>query len=534
MFIKTKELKNSTLHKFLVNQNGITLLALVITIIVLLILASISINMITGDNSIIQNAIRAREQAEINDEKEQLEIASTQAMGKDKYGDLRKEGLISQLDRIRSQMPTDVTGDDTLYVEYTNSHRIYELDTDGNVDYIGDIETAKSIVKIKASPESNTIPQLVQNVTLTISTIMEYADDEITIHYGWTTDENAEPEEYDSATTTESEKTRKRTVDVSSSKFGSEGNYYLWVKVKVLETGKETTKKFGPYAVKENTTLVAAESSPSSTSKFLNGNLERRQIKKITISNSLQGHAPTEDKTCWDVSTNQKGKILAWYEQIEGTDYYAVTIAQNGGVIANTNSRFLFQYIGYQSTSGEWTPTIIEGLNNFDTSNVTNMNNMFYYINTLQNIDLSNFKTSKVTESMAYMFQGCTNLNSLDLTSFDTHGVISMQNMFMGCSKITEIKWDTTKFVTDNSTNLSAVFFGCKKLESVDVSKWNTIKNKTLYATFQSCSSLNKLDISDWNTSNVDNTLYGMLCTFSSCRSFVYRWTCLCRFYQFL
>ena len=81
--------------KMLKQKSGITLVALVITIIVLLILASVTINMITGDNAILQSAIQAKEQAEIDNEKEQLEIAVTKAMGKDKYGDLRKSGLIA-------------------------------------------------------------------------------------------------------------------------------------------------------------------------------------------------------------------------------------------------------------------------------------------------------------------------------------------------------------------------------------------------------------------------------------------------------
>ena len=502
------------------SQNGITLLALVITIIVLLILASISINMITGDNSILQNAIHAREQAEINDEKEQIEIASTQAMSKDKYGDLRKESLIAQLDKIRGKLPTAVTGDDELYVECTGSGRMFSISPDGTVGYIGDIETAKSIVKIKANRESNTTPQLVQEVTLTISTIMEYANDELTIHYGWTTDETAEPEQYESATVTETGKLRNRTANVSTSRFGTENNYYLWLKVKVLETGKETTKKFGPYAVKENTTLVASEYNPTATSKFLGGNLQRNQIKKITFVDSLQGHTPTADKVCWDVSTNKKGKILAWYEPIGDTGYYAVTIGQNGGVVANKSCASLFASIGYESTSGEWTPTLIEGLSNLDTSNVTSMSYMFSNINTLQNLDLQNFQTSKVTNSMGYMFNGCTNLTSLDLTSFDTHGVTSMGSMFGNCSKIAEIKWDTNKFVTDNVTDLSSMFWYCYNLRTVDVSNWNTIKNRSLQGTFQSCNSLTELNVSGWNTSNVDMN-NGMLGTFNGCSSLV-------------
>lgn len=52
------------------SQRGVTLLVLVVTIIILLILAGITIGAITGDNGIIQNAGKAREEAEIANEKE--------------------------------------------------------------------------------------------------------------------------------------------------------------------------------------------------------------------------------------------------------------------------------------------------------------------------------------------------------------------------------------------------------------------------------------------------------------------------------
>ena len=60
---------------------GITLIALVITIILLLILAGITISAITGNNGIIGNAGKAKKEAEIANEKEIVEKATVQAMG---------------------------------------------------------------------------------------------------------------------------------------------------------------------------------------------------------------------------------------------------------------------------------------------------------------------------------------------------------------------------------------------------------------------------------------------------------------------
>ena len=55
-------------------SNGITLIALVITIIVLLILAGISISMLSGDNSILQKATDAKQTSERAEAKEQAQM----------------------------------------------------------------------------------------------------------------------------------------------------------------------------------------------------------------------------------------------------------------------------------------------------------------------------------------------------------------------------------------------------------------------------------------------------------------------------
>ncbi len=84
------------------NKNGITLIALVITIIVLLILAGVSIAMLTGDNGIIKRAENAAETSKIEEMREKLEMAKiavfVDGQGKydsEKYWDrIEDEGII--------------------------------------------------------------------------------------------------------------------------------------------------------------------------------------------------------------------------------------------------------------------------------------------------------------------------------------------------------------------------------------------------------------------------------------------------------
>ena len=54
-------------------NNGITLIALVVTIIILIILAGISISMLTSQNGILTRTIEAKEKTELANEKEVIE-----------------------------------------------------------------------------------------------------------------------------------------------------------------------------------------------------------------------------------------------------------------------------------------------------------------------------------------------------------------------------------------------------------------------------------------------------------------------------
>ncbi len=78
----------------------------------------------------------------------------------------------------------------------------------------------------------------------------------------------------------------------------------------------------------------------------------------------------------------------------------------------------------------------ITGLNYLNTSEVTNMANMFVEC-TLPSLDLNSFNTSKVTD-MSNMFDG-SRLTNLELSSFNTSQVTNMDYMFRDCSNLRTI-----------------------------------------------------------------------------------------------
>ena len=94
-------------------NKGITLIALVITILILLILAGITIASLTGENGLINRAANAKEQTEIAQEKEILQQAALSVMGKSKSGYVDKADLDIEL-----RKKNDIIWDRTTGITY--------------------------------------------------------------------------------------------------------------------------------------------------------------------------------------------------------------------------------------------------------------------------------------------------------------------------------------------------------------------------------------------------------------------------------
>ena len=164
------------------------------------------------------------------------------------------------------------------------------------------------------------------------------------------------------------------------------------------------------------------------------------------------------------------------------------------GVIANQNSRGLFSNLIKLKT--------IQGLENLDTSQVTDMSYMFYICNNLITLDVSHFDTSQVT-NMSYMFTDCQDLPSLDVSHFNTSKVTDMSQMFAACGSLCNL--DVSNFDTSQVTNMSTMFQACIYLTNLDVSHFDTSKVTNMYNMFVGCIGLTNLDVSHFDTSQVTN-----------------------------
>ena len=124
---------------------------------------------------------------------------------------------------------------------------------------------------------------------------------------------------------------------------------------------------------------------------------------------------------------------------------------------------------------------------------------------------LEYLNTQNVTD-MSGMFDGCRALSSLDLSHFNTQNVTNMDRMFAGCRRLTSL--DLSHFNTQNVTDMSNMFAGCSVLPSLDLSHFNTQNVTNMGGMFAGCSVLPSLDLSHFKTQNVTD----MRAMFWGCR----------------
>ena len=77
---------------------GLTLISLVITVVVLLIIASVSIAMLTSDNGLLKLGQATKEETEISEEKNILKASAVSALGASSINGIEKENLEYYLD----------------------------------------------------------------------------------------------------------------------------------------------------------------------------------------------------------------------------------------------------------------------------------------------------------------------------------------------------------------------------------------------------------------------------------------------------
>ena len=223
--------------------------------------------------------------------------------------------------------------------------------------------------------------------------------------------------------------------------------------------------------------------------------------EKTTLTFYYDGQRAKRTGTTWDI--NEKHSIyytspmfMAWTGTYESPN---TTI---------TKVVFDASFKDYRPvTTGSWfrylqALTTFEGWENLHTEQVNDMSYMFEHCTALKTLDLTSFNTQKV-ETMEQMFSNCTELTALNLKNFNTANVENMAGLFSECSALTEL--DLKSFDTENVKDMAYLFGGCRGLKTIDVKHFNTAKVENMRGLFNGCSALTELDITNFNTANVND-----------------------------
>lgn len=374
-----KVLKNKKMIKK--SNKGITLVALVVTIIVLLILTGISVNMLSGDNGIIENSGKAKVSSEILKENEILGQAIVKVTNEEKSGNLTLEGLTKAL-----------KGKDVLIekngknykVKFNNSSRLYKI------TYKREIQEIKEIAptEIWAKQEADGTLRL-------RSTYLE---------------------NYELGTKWNSDNINKVIIEepiapkTCSEMFENCTNLVKIENIKNLHTENSKSMYYMFYNCNnlEELDLSCFDTSQVTTMRAMFGQCHK--IKNLDLSNFN-----TQNVT--NIINIFYGCNSLISMDLSGLDTKKIT---GFGWMFRACSSLTYVNFG-----------------NIDTSNVTDFGYMFGSCGSLKSVDISCFNMEKA-KSLNMMFNGCTKLENIQFGEFNICNVTDTNAMFRSCSKLSD------------------------------------------------------------------------------------------------
>ena len=451
-------------------QKGITLIALVVTIVVLLILAGVSLNAIFGENGLIQKAKGTQNKMD-------------EARNNDLEGLNNLEKLISNL----TDKTTEKAVPDELERYFLGEDKKGILGTT-----IVDISNAPTSFKFIGN---DIIPDAETSISF-----KEYSQDDNNIKIEFTYKDSEYIVIVDSTTWI-----TKTLIAVS--------------KVAMFDTGKNVRDKMhnlmpegtlsnvlnSDYNCNISINAIEKYNGTPDLTKMTESNIVSLKESKFPIYMWAEKSGKTEirdklGRLGLEENTDNKkvetGKIYWWSE--------------GDSVYLNPDSSQMFAILPYL--------TNIDGLKDMKTDYVVNMSHMFFSAGTqLSNIDaLSGWNTSKV-ENMSCMFyrwgngQSLSNVNAL--SNWDTSKVKNMGSMFAGNEKLTNIE-GLKKWNTSNVTDMHNMFGdgdsdGCAFINLSAISNWN-VKNVTdMTGIFYNCIKLEDVSaILNWNITEIARSMF--------------------------
>lgn len=408
--------------ELLKNNKGITLIILVVTIIVLLILAGISISAITGGDSSMDKAKKAKDETAIKAEMEELQEIINQSAAKgirhgNYSGSADSQTIRDALkkNKLIEENPDDVIidGKNGWKVTGVKTGQKYKIRYNGEVTRIEELAPTKIYGKI--------------------------ADGVLYL----------------------------RATEQTGYAEGTKWNDSTITKVIIEEpiapsTCEEMFKDCTALKTIENIENLHTENSNDMSLMFRGcSNLEKLDLRYFDTSNvttMLGMLSRCEKLEHLNFSSFDTSKVTTF----DSMFYNCKGLTElNLNSFDTSNCTNMFDMFNGCSSLKSLS------VSSFNTSKVTNMLRTFNDCKSLLSLDLSNFDTSNVTD-MYRLFANCSNLSSLNLSNFNTSNVTKMSEMFISCKKLTLL--DLSSFDTKKVDNFTSIFSKCENLVTIYVS----------------------------------------------------------------
>ena len=401
--------------------SGITLIALVVTVIILLILAGISIDMLNGDNGIIKNASKAKNNVENSEEKEILDIAVIQASQKNKYGEIEENNL---KDALKKEDVTIKKSGKNIDVTFNKSLNKYKIKPNGEIKKI---EEFSESTKIYAKLETDGTLKL----------------------------RATKLEGYEEGTRWNSPSILKVIIEepispkTCSDMFSSCTNLESIEKIENLHT--------------ENSTSMAYMFH--SCNNLENLDLSNFNTSKVKSMRNMLAFCPKLENV--DLSNFNLHNVENMMSFLYGSN--SLISVDFSGLDTSNVKNFSWMFRGCHNLSDV-------NFGNIDTSNVTSFGYMFGGCESLKSIDISCFNMEKA-EDISMMFNGCSRLENIKFGEFNISKVTGTNAMFRYCSKLSDETLNDVLNLLPKGTKIEDKTLKKLEIPKTLVNEYNTLSN---------------------------------------------------------
>ena len=135
-------------------------------------------------------------------------------------------------------------------------------------------------------------------------------------------------------------------------------------------------------------------------------------------------------------------------------------------------------------------------LSTWDVANVEDISGMFHLCTKLESIKTGPYWVLRKVKDASAAFMICEKLRRIDVAAWPAGSLEECPWMFYGCGSLEEL--DLSSMKGENVKDIRSMFGGCAKLRALHLSGWKTDKVTDMSELFKGCRSLQTLDLAGW------------------------------------